>query len=217
MEDDRFESILVMNVTEALELLYPRGLPDRTLLHVNCEGCEYNVIPLMPLENITYVQIGTHMGTMGKMEAVTPEAIQGSITQYCALHLKLFETHRLVFGLPWVWERWERRSWKYVGCFVDVIVSGNLGSEAALLTLETPEARHIFESDDVYYKYRDRPFETCKRAASFLQVRFFSLQDGGWCCGTNNQYFGQPAKNPHHCIRGLGGPYLNDVYEFTDL
>lgn len=72
-----------------------------TVLHVNCEGCEYDVLERLVDANlikyIRYVQFGSHR----------PLSIQSTIAErYCSLQKKLSKTHRMDYGLPWAWERW---------------------------------------------------------------------------------------------------------------
>ena len=72
-----------------------------TVLHVNCEGCEYDVLERLVdtslIKYIRYVQFGSHR----------PVSIQSTIAErYCSLQEKLNKTHRMEYGLPWGWERW---------------------------------------------------------------------------------------------------------------
>jgi FkbM family methyltransferase len=74
---------------------------ELTLLHMNCEGCEYDVLERLIdtdlIEYVHYLQFGTHR----------PISIQSTIVErYCALQKKLNETHKRDFGIPWGWERW---------------------------------------------------------------------------------------------------------------
>ncbi|CAF1068600.1 unnamed protein product [Rotaria sordida] len=76
---------------------------ELNLLHVNCEGCEYDVIERLIKKNlikyIRIIQFGSHR----------PSAIRSSISQiYCCLQQMLSTTHHLQFGIPWAWERWLR-------------------------------------------------------------------------------------------------------------
>ncbi|CAF3276817.1 unnamed protein product [Rotaria sp. Silwood2] len=76
---------------------------ELNLLHVNCEGCEYDVIERLIKTNlikyIRIIQFGSHR----------PSAIRSSVNQrYCCLQQMLLKTHHLQFGIPWAWERWLR-------------------------------------------------------------------------------------------------------------
>lgn len=80
------ESILVRKVEEVFaenHLAVPEG---RTLLHINCEGCEFDVVKLMPLERMPYVQIATHV------EHVTNRLGDNYVysqRRYCAMHREM--------------------------------------------------------------------------------------------------------------------------------
>ena len=74
-----------------------------TLLHLNCEGCEWTFLPEAVearfLNKIPIIQIGFH--NYGK-EGLGKRAIQ-----YCRIQEMLNETHDLVEGaVPFAWERW---------------------------------------------------------------------------------------------------------------
>ncbi|CAF3904236.1 unnamed protein product [Rotaria sordida] len=76
---------------------------ELNLLHINCEGCEYDVIERLIKKNLTkyirIIQFGSHR----------PLSIRSSINRrYCCLQQMLSMTHHLEFGIPWAWERWLR-------------------------------------------------------------------------------------------------------------
>ncbi|CAF3774630.1 unnamed protein product [Rotaria sp. Silwood1] len=76
---------------------------ELNLLHLNCEGCEYDVIERLVKTNlikyIRIIQLGSHR----------PAAIHTTVNQrYCCLQQMLSMTHHLQFGVPWAWERWLR-------------------------------------------------------------------------------------------------------------
>ena len=76
-----------------------------TLLHMNCEGCEWDLLPqALEEENgfisdIPVIQIGFHnYGQVG---------LGKRVLEYCDIRKKLNRTHRLVDGaVPFAWERW---------------------------------------------------------------------------------------------------------------
>ncbi|CAF1496499.1 unnamed protein product [Didymodactylos carnosus] len=75
------------------------------LLHMNCEGCEYDVLERLIETNliryIRIIQFGSHR----------PKAIRATIDQrYCCIQQQLTYTHEKQFGIPWGWERWNRRN-----------------------------------------------------------------------------------------------------------
>lgn len=112
------ERVLIRSTAEAIpEILGRHGNQSVELLHVNCEGCEYDVIAGLRaarlLSRVNQVQLATHL-----LEHLEPGAtfhenvefsMQVSVKRYCEMHRHLSETHERVFGLPWVWERWARR------------------------------------------------------------------------------------------------------------
>jgi FkbM family methyltransferase len=74
-----------------------------TLLHMNCEGCEWDLLPGAIesgfINGIEVIQIGFHnYGSVG----LGKRAIE-----YCEIQKKLSLTHELVDGaIPFAWERW---------------------------------------------------------------------------------------------------------------
>ncbi len=74
---------------------------ELTLLHMNCEGCEYEVLERLIdtdlIKHVRYLQFETHR----------PKSIQSTIAErYCSVQEKLNNTHNREFGIPWAWERW---------------------------------------------------------------------------------------------------------------
>ena len=74
-----------------------------TLFDVNCEGCEYDLLIQAKkhgfLEQIPYIQIGWHnYGEVG---------IGTRAWQLCQIRTFLSETHTMVRGLGFGWDRWE--------------------------------------------------------------------------------------------------------------
>ena len=53
------------------------------------------------------------------MEIYQDHVVDHNRNQYCDMHKLLDRTHYLVTGLPFLWERWERKChWEYLGCRV---------------------------------------------------------------------------------------------------
>jgi hypothetical protein len=78
---------------------------ELSLLHMNCEGCEYDVIERLLttglIKYIRHLQFGSHR----------PIEMQLTVTdRYCFLQSSLNISHDRVFGIPWGWERWTRRN-----------------------------------------------------------------------------------------------------------
>jgi hypothetical protein len=73
------------------------------LLHMNCEGCEWEFfkkwIDTGILENVDIVQYSLHYLPLNQDIAVIKE-------KYCELHESLDKTHILEFGIPFGWQRW---------------------------------------------------------------------------------------------------------------
>lgn len=114
------EEVLIRAVAEAVpEALSTSGSTDGNveLLHVNCEGCEYDVVDSLRhiglLARIKHVQLATHLLDPPAASSTFHDAVdlslQVSISRYCAMHRALSQTHSRSWGLPWVWERWTRR------------------------------------------------------------------------------------------------------------
>ena len=73
------------------------------LLHVNCEGCEYemleNIIKSGLHWKIKIIQFGTHF---------FPE-VPRLTERYCAIRSELSQSHRMVYGTAFAWKRWDRK------------------------------------------------------------------------------------------------------------
>ncbi|CAJ1930150.1 unnamed protein product [Cylindrotheca closterium] len=76
-----------------------------SLLHVNCEGCEWTMMPQLLqnkffLANIPLLQINFH--NYG-------ETLGTRVVQYCNIVSELRKTHEPVHQIPFGWERWKRK------------------------------------------------------------------------------------------------------------
>jgi hypothetical protein len=101
---DISEIIFELKILKQLDIHLNTVDGELTLLHMNCEGCEYEVLERLIdtrfIKYIHYLQFGTHR----------PISIQSTIAErYCALQKKLSKTHKRDFGIPWGWERWTLR------------------------------------------------------------------------------------------------------------
>ena len=80
------------------------GVGDLDLLHVNCEGCEYemleNIIKSGLHWKIKIIQFGTHF---------FPE-VPRLTERFCAIRSELSKSHRMVYGTAFAWERWDRQA-----------------------------------------------------------------------------------------------------------
>lgn len=79
------------------------GSPHIDLLHVNCEGCEWELWETMLhyniIDHIDIVQFGTHWF----------KAIKNIQSRYCNIHANMSKTHDVAFSQAFGWERWTRR------------------------------------------------------------------------------------------------------------
>ncbi|CAJ1336519.1 unnamed protein product [Effrenium voratum] len=109
------EAVWIRAAAEAIpEVL---GSEEVELLHVNCEGCEYDVVQglaqAQQLPRIAQIQVATHLlefrGPSSDFQEAVALSLQVSTQRYCEMHRLLARTHRRVWGLPWVWERWTRK------------------------------------------------------------------------------------------------------------
>ena len=76
-----------------------------TLVHMNCEGCEWDLLPNLYkagiLPALQVIQIGFHnYGSVSMGERAW---------QLCEIRQMLNQTHEMHFGVPFGWERWVRR------------------------------------------------------------------------------------------------------------
>jgi FkbM family methyltransferase len=91
---------VIIRIQDAAAEFEKHGLPD--LLHVNCEGCEWELLRHLRIPYPTIVQVSLHY-LPTNME---PEAVAWS---YCRLRHALSATHDLRFGHPFGWQRWVQR------------------------------------------------------------------------------------------------------------
>eukprot|EP00927_Polykrikos_kofoidii_P011738 TRINITY_DN15014_c0_g1_i1.p1 TRINITY_DN15014_c0_g1~~TRINITY_DN15014_c0_g1_i1.p1 ORF type:complete len:385 (-),score=36.90 TRINITY_DN15014_c0_g1_i1:36-1124(-) len=120
------EEVLIRSASEvATELLESQELAEPSrgsavdrhveLLHVNCEGCEYDVVEDLHasghLAEMPHVQLATHLleHPGANFHEAVELSLQVSVRRYCDMHRLLSRTHTRAFGLPWVWERWTLR------------------------------------------------------------------------------------------------------------
>ena len=78
------------------------GSGDLDLLHVNCEGCEYEMLENLIKSGlhwkINIIQFGTHYFP----------GVPRLTERYCAIRSELKKSHRMVYGTAFAWERWDR-------------------------------------------------------------------------------------------------------------
>ena len=64
-----------------------------------------------------------------------------------------------------------------------------------------------------HYKSRSQPLQNCLEVAKAGRYKFFSLQDGGQCFGSNETTAYKKYGASTACSDGKGGPMANNVYE----
>jgi len=98
-EDEPFVNLKIREASKIIREISNNGFVD--LLHVNCEGCEWemmeNIIENNIISDIGSIQLGTHY---------FPE-IEDISSRYCNLRKQLRKTHQMVYGESWSWERWD--------------------------------------------------------------------------------------------------------------
>ena len=76
-----------------------------TVMHMNCEGCEWTLLPDLAdsgfAKHVPVLQIGMHNYGGG--------GLGNRVWEYCEIREKLQRTHDMVEGIPFAWERWELR------------------------------------------------------------------------------------------------------------
>eukprot|EP01062_Namystynia_karyoxenos_P014528 TRINITY_DN1522_c0_g1_i1.p1 TRINITY_DN1522_c0_g1~~TRINITY_DN1522_c0_g1_i1.p1 ORF type:complete len:390 (+),score=97.36 TRINITY_DN1522_c0_g1_i1:100-1170(+) len=93
----------ILSPVDALRELGLASSPRVDLLHVNCEGCEWEMFSALHrsdlLRRFRVIQIQTH-------NYPRDYAFKGGIEGYCKFRKNLRETHHMSWGAPYTWERW---------------------------------------------------------------------------------------------------------------
>jgi len=105
----KVEKLRIVEAASALRSIlnvrHLEGLSSEiSLLHMNCEGCEWDMLENLLKEadlikKVRCLQVGTHY---------FPEWVVNQNERYCKIREQLSLTHRLVWGEPYAWERWDR-------------------------------------------------------------------------------------------------------------
>jgi len=73
------------------------------LLHVNCEGCEWemfeNLLETGVMQSIKSMQFSSHY--------FSPDQVPNLLARYCKIREELRKTHTMVYGQSFGWERWD--------------------------------------------------------------------------------------------------------------
>jgi len=103
-------SCVEIEIYDTGKLLSEMGLGNRndiTLLHLNCEGCEFEVMESLiehkMLGNFPSIKMDTHYADYSE-EINNPELID----RYCQIQYQLSKRFHLVAGVPFSRERWDR-------------------------------------------------------------------------------------------------------------
>ena len=104
------DGCLEIEIYDTGKLLSEMGLGNRndiTLLHLNCEGCEFEVMESLiehkMLGNFPSIKLDTHYADYSE-DANNPELID----RYCRIQYQLSKRFQLIAGVPFQRERWDR-------------------------------------------------------------------------------------------------------------
>lgn len=100
-------TVHVVNIEDSLQEIlrqHPgRPSPVIDVLHVNCEGCEWELFEKLTqldlIREIRYIQISYH--NYGR------NGIGGLLARYCIIREQMKRTHSIVKAVPFGWERWQ--------------------------------------------------------------------------------------------------------------
>ena len=104
-DNGQFVDLPIRSVDEVYKDLSPTGgIID--LLHVNCEGCEWEMFESLVNNNLInkfrIIQFSAHYYFEDD-----PETIAKTQQRYCAITSSLSKMHKVVYQQPFGWERWE--------------------------------------------------------------------------------------------------------------
>lgn len=104
--DGSFPLMIVDAATMSRKVMAQHYKQEVDLLHINCEGCEWELLMRLMATNMLgsfrFIQISFH--NYGK------EGIGKLLPQYCLIREALERTHGKIVAIPFGWERWARRS-----------------------------------------------------------------------------------------------------------
>ena len=63
------------------------------------------------------------------------------------------------------------------------------------------------------YQHREQAIEKCYRVAKGSGYKYFAIQHGGHCQGSNDINHSRKYGSSNNCANGKGGPWANDLYE----
>jgi len=99
-------TLKIVDVVEELStVMLARGVSQLDILHVNCEGCEWELFLRLAetasFGKIAVIQVSFHNYGVDGIGALVPK--------YCVIRDALLKTHTPVAVLPFGWERWVRK------------------------------------------------------------------------------------------------------------
>jgi FkbM family methyltransferase len=95
------QQIQLLEVIQVIENIRRTKTKDGMIdmISINCEGCEFEIIPALILNNLTQyfriIQFGTHIGLL-----------TGSACIYCQIEQALERTHQTIYHYSMLWEGW---------------------------------------------------------------------------------------------------------------
>jgi len=102
MRNETKVELLIRQTSDVVKLLTSETGGQIDLLHVNCEGCEWEMLEDLIKnnfhENIRMIQFSSHY--FPKVNEIT--------SRYCKIQAQLRKSHKMVYGQSWGWERWEK-------------------------------------------------------------------------------------------------------------
>jgi len=106
-EETSCMEIEIREVGKFLKELSLNGLNDITLLHMNCEGCEFDVLESLISQNLLVnfpsIKFDVHYADFLESD-INPKLLD----RYCRIRYELSKMFKLVSGVPFLKERWDR-------------------------------------------------------------------------------------------------------------
>jgi hypothetical protein len=95
------QRIQLLNIVEVIQNIRKTrtktGIID--MISINCEGCEFEIIPALILNNLTQyfriIQLATHLSLLSESSCI-----------YCQIEQALQQTHQILYHYPKLWEGW---------------------------------------------------------------------------------------------------------------
>lgn len=102
VEEEEIIELPIRKTADVIKNITSNTPGNIDLLHVNCEGCEWEMLENIIKENLHHqiriIQFSSHF---------FPQ-VEGITSRYCKIQEKLRESHEMVYGQSWGWERWDK-------------------------------------------------------------------------------------------------------------